>query len=72
MGNKGALIRLNGKELKPKFTKFTAVVRIILIILVTPRSRSNEVRESLDVFLKQWRSFTISVYKKYLNILTYI
>jgi serine/threonine-protein phosphatase 5 len=25
-GNKGAYIRLNGKDLTPKFTKFTAVV----------------------------------------------
>ena len=32
MGNKGALIRLKGKDLKPKFVKFTAVVRYLINI----------------------------------------
>jgi hypothetical protein len=26
MGNKGALIRFNGSDMKPKFVQFTAVV----------------------------------------------
>ena len=30
MGNKGALIRLKGKTLKPNFVKFSAVVRLDL------------------------------------------
>ena len=28
MGNKGALIRFNGKDMKPRFVQFTAVVRL--------------------------------------------
>jgi hypothetical protein len=40
MGNKGAFIRLKGKELKPKYTQFDAVV-IIKLIAASPKHQAN-------------------------------
>jgi len=51
MGNKGALIRFNGANMKPKFVQFTAVVSHIYNILGTPQRTPDEVRQPLDVLL---------------------
>lgn len=33
MGNKGAFITLNGKDMKPEFTTYEAVVRILIKVI---------------------------------------
>lgn len=56
MGNKGAIIRFKGKDLKPNFIQFKEVVsRIthIITILETPECSKHDLCQFMDVFLIQ-------------------
>lgn len=62
MGNKGAFIRLKGKELKPKYTQFDAVV-IIKLITASPKHQANGLftRVQRNVLIHLARSVGLSL-----------